>query len=851
MQLQKNATLPVLEFVCNLRWVLSYAVQRLDPVVEAHYSDMIARAKQAESTVSRSYAMAGTIMEVPSEALALAREGVVYLLVAEGVLGHCPPTMHSFLLRATAPMSSDELSDSVSCSSYSGISQLHTGMSVCQAQFLCVRWLIVEGLLTDEELLDALGEEARASIEGQQSSFDRHLFIAKSLSSGSPFALNAHLVFTRALLLHYCSTALSVDGIVAHVRFLDPMCNGKLRGMEDGLLFWLVHVLKALQRTKKADGRLCGAAMSELRDSFYQSVRSGVVLGLAIHLYEPKVLPLSAIFVGDDVGPKTLSRQRRLQNWGTLLRVSEELGLRPVLYADEVERYGAVVLQLHVLRFVEELFAVLATQAEDLEEHGRSDGEMSLKLSASSLYGGISEFDSANGSGDFLPKRMVEGSGAKLGCHGSANYPHENEKTATRLCENEGHEREGAGEPNCETSLCSRSSLPSAHSRRQYDVMKASLRLRGVVIGEDPLKSDYSPQKPRVTTVLAASSSMLSTAESFPQRVIPQRPMERDVTPLEAFPNAELLDSRDGQLKGYRECKSVKGKVTGATAPSDTSFTTNGHSTTPTSAAIRSSEYPSSVPVVMAVKGANTRYTSVPLSCEKVIPLVSDAVDSRHSVKVGASCTTTESSFAVNSIRKPGTPFVGSDEEGIAAIPKTSSGLRSSVLKHADSDSQGISPITPDIMTDQSAPLMQMKKEPSRSPSYSSSKRQNSQRDSVAFGGSEAGKREVFMQLDPAIYTETGNRQTLMWALEQQQTVIQHLARRLLEMKTDDPQRCDGVRSLTHDELSSFNQTPNSMQLHRLSEMDRDTDDSGQRAETDVSSVPDDIINGDESFFDG
>ncbi|RNF12898.1 hypothetical protein TraAM80_00056 [Trypanosoma rangeli] len=228
-----SATLSVIEFVCNLRWVLSYAVQRLDPVLEAHYANVLERARQAERDVSRSYAPVKSLAEVSSDALALAQEGIVYLLVAEGVLGHCPPTMHSFLLRATTSPDSGVMSTSTDGSDDSSLFQLQGARNVCQAHFLCIRWLIAEGLLTEEELLDSLGGKADASAHGEQSLFDLHLSIAKGLSTGCSFALQAHVLLTRSLILHYCCSLLSVNDIVAHVRFLDPTCRGTLESIED------------------------------------------------------------------------------------------------------------------------------------------------------------------------------------------------------------------------------------------------------------------------------------------------------------------------------------------------------------------------------------------------------------------------------------------------------------------------------------------------------------------------------------------------------------------------------------------------------------------------------------------
>ncbi|PWU97851.1 hypothetical protein C4B63_14g212 [Trypanosoma cruzi] len=145
--------------------------------------------------------------------------------------------MHSFLLRATTSSDSRALSDCTCQSDVSSLSQLQSARNVYQAHFLFIRWLVAEGLLTDEELLDSLGDETDASACGQKSRFELHVSMAKSLSSGSPFALQAHVILTRSLILHHCCIILSVDDILAHVRFLDPMCSGTLESIEDALVF--------------------------------------------------------------------------------------------------------------------------------------------------------------------------------------------------------------------------------------------------------------------------------------------------------------------------------------------------------------------------------------------------------------------------------------------------------------------------------------------------------------------------------------------------------------------------------------------------------------------------------------
>ncbi|RNF22481.1 uncharacterized protein Tco025E_03081 [Trypanosoma conorhini] len=868
-----TATLSVIEFVCNLRWVLSYAVQRLDPVLEAHYKHILERARQAESDVSRSYAPVKSLAEVPSDALALAQEGIVYLLVAEGVLGHCPPTMHSFLLRAAAPSGSSVVNACTDGSDVSSLSQLQGARNVYQAHFLCIRWLVAEGLLTEQELLDSLGEDADTSAQGEQGIFELHVSIAKILSSGTSFALQAHVLLTRSLILHYCCSVISVNDIVAHVRFLDPVCSGTLESLEDTLVFWMYHLLKVMHEKKVIDGELYRAAANAIKDSLYHSVQSGVVLGLAVHFYKPALLPLTHLCTSaGDSKTTAQSQEGRLENWGSVLRVSEELGLWPCLYADEVEHYGDVVLQLHVLRFVEELFAVLATQAEDSQDDGESERGPPVSQSVTSLRldrGGevgsvpLTEMQSH----DILDSvREQGGNEIKLN-----NWPTEKGDDTSSM--------EDRGGVNGGPSPSSSSSYPSAHSRRQYDVMMASLRLHGAVNGvSDPPKPNGSPRKPcssafseaaGVVVATAASSASSSiddvlSATSSRRFVVEHRPLP------ENRPATELARSSvqyTGRVVMKYNQFTVKEPI--AVDPSHSSATANQKNATvlPLSAypptdsafaanalALSNGSLPSQSFMEKLLLGACNRYDPVLVSDEKKLstlsPLTAIVTDMPNGVRTMTSCTTSESSFPINVLGK----LDYSHPSGEMATALTTACLsrpHSPPPWQEEAESQGVSPITPDVTAEQSVVLPQALLNSVELQRATLQASQNSRRPSEARGFSEAQLRDILRDLSavgPLSFAETSDRHSLLLTLEKQQMLIRRLTNRLEAMAGGNT-LWSGDTWAGADGVSTVSEGPGLTRALPCSPGGR-TDDSGQHAETDISSVPDDFLDGEGSFLD-
>ncbi|KAH9578031.1 hypothetical protein LSM04_003104 [Trypanosoma melophagium] len=855
--MQKREVLPLLEFVCNVRWVFSYALQKLDPVVEAHYLHIIKQVRVAESVFSRSFSTVGSILEVPSEAFTLVQEGVVYLLVAEGVLGHCPPTMHSFLLRATAPGSSVLSTEYTTSSNNSTITHLHSERSEYQAHFLSLRWLIAEGLLTEEELLDALGDGIETSTRGQHSRFDLHVSMAKGMATSTHFPLEAHIAITRSLLLHHCCTLLSVENIITHVRFLDPTCNGELKGMEEALLFWISHVLKEMYRKNILDKRLYNAAKKDLGKSLYDSLQSGVLLGLTVHFYQPKMLPLSNITInsGSNTASRELTREWALHNWGVVLRTAEELGLIPCFFADEVEEYGAVMLQLHVLRFVQELFALLATQAEDLLEAGGSDTVPSFTLSAVSQQGNSETSINAYPS---LDKGKDDGVVSDSHVMFSDSPCEEVNKVTESLHNNNNNNNE---DDKSDDSYPENSNLASAHSRRQYDVMMTSLHLRGLSVRVTPLRSDGSPLRSRTPAVEGVLPTNSSTTESFPLNIIPKNNIIESVNINEILKKNSITKSKDKPNKDLVEEVKATNSISVVSDHLVSSRIPSGQSDSGSIivSLVRSNENSSTTSFTERTKDVGNRYASASYPPEKNINTLCNnpitGVDPSYSVKIGTSCTTSECSFHVNSIWRPGASLLSRDErvESIPVIPSDQHSIKPGEI---ETDSQGISPLTPDIITDHGVMMgernlyvsfSQQQQQPS------SLKSEKEHPPSCPLMDSTMIKEEVkndISMIDPSNVSIDGDRGALLQALGKQQALIQHLAKKLKEAGVENYSFNSLDKILADDATVSADETLKSTQMLLLSNMNTQTIDSGEFAETDISSTRDDFFEGEGSYLD-
>lgn len=505
----------VLEFAVNFKWLLRYASQSLDPTVEVHYPTFVADVAHMESVMARvSFEQSCTLNDMPFGALRLSREGMLYLLVCDHLLGGCPPTMHPFLRRAyggsressrrsfvsekrqtagqiasTAPVtraggpaanadlnvSFPSVSDgednegenyeggnaearSPSARALDGkalgtldgeeptVDSLTLESKEAQAALLLLRWLFAECVLSEDELAATLNLD-RATPEGVSHTttrdseelpvFRRHQRLACRFARLIPFYLGAHVLISRSLLLQYSATLLMVSDVTQHVRRLEAPLQSNPNylpysalhppsSVEGSLLEWFQAILDSTQKQLREGSAAVAplASCSALRGFiehgpfnrdvldpservFFRLVQSGECVCVALWFYCPAALPLAALsralhdaeaFMAAPPAGATLcspeestqlfQRHQSRCYWTAIFAASRYLGVTPLLSVDEVVAFGRSALPLHLFVFVQQLFAVLATTAEEevrvsadtawWEQLGNSDGYTEL-----------------------------------------------------------------------------------------------------------------------------------------------------------------------------------------------------------------------------------------------------------------------------------------------------------------------------------------------------------------------------------------------------------------------------------------------------------------------------------------
>ena len=320
----------LIELVCHVRWLSNYIITQTNPAAQQRYPAEIEAAKQIRHALSKPFCLVESISEIPNNALNHLCEGALYLIAGEAILASCPPTMHQFLTQTS----------------------LQRQQSAQQAQLLVVRWFIAAKILSVEDLLEVVfGPDV--TVASYATDYDAHMAIAKHLAEPDPFFLGAHITILRSLLLQYCSTLLTTEDVVNHVALINPNATAELHTLEHTMLFWLRSVLGCLLNNCAAANELT------IMDDLYLHTNDGRVISLVINYYTPDLLPVSTIHL---TGPVTV--WERQENWSNVIRAAEGLGLWVGIFADEMVAHGFSMLQYHVLRVVEELFAVLASNAE-------------------------------------------------------------------------------------------------------------------------------------------------------------------------------------------------------------------------------------------------------------------------------------------------------------------------------------------------------------------------------------------------------------------------------------------------------------------------------------------------------
>ncbi|AYU83853.1 hypothetical protein LdCL_360056900 [Leishmania donovani] len=286
-----------------------------------------------------------------------------------------------------------------------------------QAMLLLLRWLFSEGVLSEDDVLATVemdrpddgsvntqaGPPAPAATGYER--FRRHQKLARHLAQLVPFYFGAHLLLSRSLLLQYCSTLLTRDAVmhhVAHLRSVVSRAAPRLSAVpppssvEGALLEWLQVVVDSINASEDGavvlarlqdcsalrafiqHGPFCEDVMDPADRDFFRLVQSGESVCVALLFYYPDAVPLPGLSMAlraaensvarredTDAGLELLHQHLSLCYWTAILAAARQLGVWTLLRAEEIVRYGRTALPLHLFCLIQQLFAVLATNAEE------------------------------------------------------------------------------------------------------------------------------------------------------------------------------------------------------------------------------------------------------------------------------------------------------------------------------------------------------------------------------------------------------------------------------------------------------------------------------------------------------
>ena len=238
--------------------------------------------------------------------------------------------------------------------------------------------------------------------------FQTQLEAAKMLASSSPqFYLGAHVVILRGLLTLYCANLVPTDTITRHTSCLLPLIQTEdaagsddasrrwraeqaladttPRTTEDALLGWMraaarVFTADSASTQLEHDGPL--QQLVRHAEDIYLHTNDGRLLAVVVHHYRPDLLPFASVHL-----QHPLTVWQRQDNWSAVIRAAEGVGLWVGASAEELVCHGFSALQQHLLRIMEELFVVLAGEAE------QSFVDMSTELETVSRFIPIPDAD--------------------------------------------------------------------------------------------------------------------------------------------------------------------------------------------------------------------------------------------------------------------------------------------------------------------------------------------------------------------------------------------------------------------------------------------------------------------------
>ncbi|KAG5489642.1 hypothetical protein GH5_00520 [Leishmania sp. Ghana 2012 LV757] len=288
-----------------------------------------------------------------------------------------------------------------------------------QAMLLLLRWLFSEGVLSEDEMLETVNVSrtgdgssnshmnAPTPAEAEYERFCRHQQLAHHLAEMIPFYLGAHLLVSRSLLLQCCATLLTTEAVmqhVAHLRTVVPSAASRSRlsaalppsSVEGALLEWLQAIVDSINASEDGAAVLarlrdcstlrafiqCGPFCEDVMDpsdrDFFRLVQSGESVCVALLFYFPDSVPLTwlstalrtveaGVRESLDAGLRRerLQRQLSLCYWTAIIAAMRQVGVWVLLSPEEIVTYGRTALPLHLFYLIQQLFAVLATNAEE------------------------------------------------------------------------------------------------------------------------------------------------------------------------------------------------------------------------------------------------------------------------------------------------------------------------------------------------------------------------------------------------------------------------------------------------------------------------------------------------------
>ncbi|KAG5490629.1 hypothetical protein JKF63_00750 [Porcisia hertigi] len=286
-----------------------------------------------------------------------------------------------------------------------------------QGMLLLLRWLFSEGVLSEYEVSLTLetGNSAAGSLCPQammatpaatdDEQFRRHQQLAHRLAELAPFYFGAHLLVSRSLLLQYCATLLTVEAVMQHVAYLRSVVSSSAQrfsaapppsSVEGAFLEWFQAIVDSINTSEAGavvigglrdcaalsafiqHGPFCDDVMDPADRDFFRLVQSGESVCVALLFYYPDAFPLvelsDALRAAEDrvrrhedtdLSLDVLHQQLSLCYWTAIKAAARQLGIPMLLNAEEIVAYGRTALPLHLFCLTQQLFAVLATKAEE------------------------------------------------------------------------------------------------------------------------------------------------------------------------------------------------------------------------------------------------------------------------------------------------------------------------------------------------------------------------------------------------------------------------------------------------------------------------------------------------------